>query len=161
MLKIISSNKNALTKCALSLNFCLSAILKLRPNPATHWVHSEASDQTGWMSRLNWIFAGCTVILLVLSWGGSYFYALSSLLSRSSGPNYVEIIKNSVTGIYDVGHFDSVMLTLSMTFQGTWVLIMANQVPARKSKFLPNRQFAVFINRNLAISYWAHCTISG
>ena len=28
---------------------------------ATHWAHSEDS----------WVFAGCTVILLVLSWGGS------------------------------------------------------------------------------------------
>ena len=33
---------------------------------------SEDSDQTRWMARLIWAFAGCTVILLVLSWGGSY-----------------------------------------------------------------------------------------
>ena len=39
---------------------------------ATHWAHSEDSDQTGQMPRLIWVFAGCTVILLVLSWGGSY-----------------------------------------------------------------------------------------
>ena len=32
---------------------------------------SEDSDQTGRMPRLSWVFAGCTVILLVLSWGGS------------------------------------------------------------------------------------------
>ena len=38
---------------------------------ATHWVHSEDSDQTGQMPRLIWVFAGRTVILLVLSWGGS------------------------------------------------------------------------------------------
>ena len=25
---------------------------------ATHWVHSEDSDQTGWMPRLIWVFAG-------------------------------------------------------------------------------------------------------
>ena len=31
MLQFISSNKNALTKSALSLNFCLFAIVKLRP----------------------------------------------------------------------------------------------------------------------------------
>ena len=29
-------------------------------------------DQTGRMLRLIWVFAGCTVILFVLSWGGSY-----------------------------------------------------------------------------------------
>ena len=34
---------------------------------ATQWVHSEVSDQTGQMPRLIWVFAGCTVILLVLS----------------------------------------------------------------------------------------------
>ena len=32
---------------------------------------SEDSDQTWRMPRLIWVFAGCTVILLVLSWGGS------------------------------------------------------------------------------------------
>ena len=39
---------------------------------ATHWAHSEDSDQTGCMPRLTWVFAGCTATLLVLSWGGSY-----------------------------------------------------------------------------------------
>ena len=36
-----------------------------------HWAHSIDSDQTGRMPRLIWVFAGRTVILLVLSWGGS------------------------------------------------------------------------------------------
>ena len=39
---------------------------------AIHWAHSEDFDQTGWMSRLFWVFAGRMVILLVLSWGGSF-----------------------------------------------------------------------------------------
>ena len=34
---------------------------------ATHWAHSEDSDQNGQMPRLIWVFAGCTLILLVLS----------------------------------------------------------------------------------------------
>ena len=34
---------------------------------ATHWAHSEDSDQTGRMPRLIWVFAGRIVILLVLS----------------------------------------------------------------------------------------------
>ena len=38
---------------------------------ATHWAHSEDSDQTGQVPRLIWVFAGCTVILLVLSCRGS------------------------------------------------------------------------------------------
>ena len=36
---------------------------------------SEDFDQTGRMPRLIWVFAGLTVILLVLSWGGSYVNA--------------------------------------------------------------------------------------
>ena len=43
-----------------------------RGSLATHWVHSEDSDQPGQMPRLIWVFAGCTVILLVLSPGDSY-----------------------------------------------------------------------------------------
>ena len=39
---------------------------------ATHWAHSEDTDQTGWMPRLIWAFTGCTATLLVLSRGGSY-----------------------------------------------------------------------------------------
>ena len=39
---------------------------------ATHWAHSEDSDQTGRMPKLIWIFAGRTVILLALSRGGSF-----------------------------------------------------------------------------------------
>ena len=41
---------------------------------ATHWVHSEDSDQIRWMPRLIWGFAGRTLILLVLSCRGSYDY---------------------------------------------------------------------------------------
>ena len=48
----------------------LSACIKLW-SLATHWVHSDDSDQTGLMPRLIWVFAGRTVILLVLSRGGS------------------------------------------------------------------------------------------
>ena len=49
----------------------LSAWRKLR-SLVTHWVHSEDSDQTGRMPRLIWVFAGRTVVLLVLSCRGSY-----------------------------------------------------------------------------------------
>ena len=63
-------------KTLISLGICpvwsessLSAWRKLG-SLATHWVHSEDSDQTGQMPRLIWVFAGCTVSLLVLSWGG-------------------------------------------------------------------------------------------
>ena len=39
---------------------------------ATNWADSEDSDQTGRMPRLFWVFAWRTLILLVLSWGGSH-----------------------------------------------------------------------------------------
>ena len=48
---------------------------------ATHWAHSEDSDQTGWMPRLIWVFAGCKVIFLVLSWGGSIMFCLAVFLA--------------------------------------------------------------------------------
>ena len=35
---------------------------------ATHWAHCKDSEQTEWMPKLIWVFAGRTVILLVLSW---------------------------------------------------------------------------------------------
>ena len=38
---------------------------------ATHWAHSEDSDQTGRMPRVIWVSLGAQVILLVLTWGGS------------------------------------------------------------------------------------------
>ena len=50
---------------------------------ATHWAHSEDSDQTGWMPRLIWVFTGRTIILLVLSWGGSDFQGSLWLLQYS------------------------------------------------------------------------------
>ena len=63
--------------------YSLSAWQKLG-SLATHWRHSEESDQTVWMSRLIWNFAGCTVILLVLPWDGSniLFLALRCIMSR-------------------------------------------------------------------------------
>ena len=64
------------------------------------------------------------------------------------------------------GHFDFKMSTLSMMFQGTWALILAliwiaACISARKLKCSPKRRFAGIINRNLAISYWAYCNVSG
>ena len=43
-------------------------------DPSFLHADSEDSDQTGWMPRLIWVFAGRTLTLLVLSWGGSFVY---------------------------------------------------------------------------------------
>ena len=44
---------------------------------ATHWAHSEDSDQTGRMPRLIWVFAGHTATLLALSWRSSFLKILN------------------------------------------------------------------------------------
>ena len=44
----------------------------------THWVHSKDSDQTGRMPRLNWVFAGRTVILMV------FFHEVAHLSDKHS-----------------------------------------------------------------------------
>ena len=40
----------------------------------THWAQSKDSGHTGWMPRLIWVFAGRTLILLVLSCRGSFCF---------------------------------------------------------------------------------------
>ena len=73
------TNKKSMrpVKTQIGLGICpvwsessLSAWRKLGSS-ATHWVHREDSDQTGQMPKLRWVFAGCTLILLVLSYCGS------------------------------------------------------------------------------------------
>ena len=59
---------------------------------ATQWAQGEDSDQTGRMPKLIWVFAGRTVILMVLSWGGSLvldekLYLDGAYLLRSSVTN--------------------------------------------------------------------------
>ena len=66
-----TSWQNQQNYCPVWSKSSLSAWRKLR-SLATHWAHSEDSGQTGQMPRLIWVFAGRTVSLLVLSWGGSY-----------------------------------------------------------------------------------------
>ena len=61
----------SLAICPIWSESSLSAWRKLG-SLATHWAHSENSDQTGRMPRLIWVFAGRTLILLVLSCHGSY-----------------------------------------------------------------------------------------
>ena len=66
---------------------------------ATHWAHSEDSDQTRRMLRLIWVFVGCTLILLVLSYRGShnvdsrikyprYFFGCKFLVAKRAMKNF-------------------------------------------------------------------------
>ena len=64
-------------KTQISLGICYHWV------SSTHWVHSKDAGPTGRMPRRIWVFAGSTVILLVLSWGGSYKKKLISYLTNS------------------------------------------------------------------------------
>ena len=48
----------------------------------THWAHSEDSDQTGRMPWLIWVYAGRTLILLVLWCRGSIIFVLLLLIYK-------------------------------------------------------------------------------
>ena len=61
----------------------LSAWRKLE-SLATHWAHSEDSDQTGRMPRLIWVFGGSTLILLVLSCRGSNVSGVVGIVGRAA-----------------------------------------------------------------------------
>ena len=68
--------RQAKTKLSLGIrpvwsesSLCAQWIAK---DPSFLHADSEDSDQTGRMPRLIWVFAGRTLTLLVLSWGGSY-----------------------------------------------------------------------------------------
>ena len=89
--------------CSESL---LSAWRKLG-SLATHWVHSEDSDQSLRMARLIWCFPGHTVILLVLSWGGSFYTIAFSLLlsvyyslSKTEETNWKNIVTENDNKIW-------------------------------------------------------------
>ena len=71
----------------------LSAWRKLR-SLATHWVHSKDSDQTGRMPRLVWGFAGRTVIVLVLSWGSSFYLCSTPEILKLDGEKRFLKLKN-------------------------------------------------------------------
>ena len=87
-------------KTHVSLGICpvwseslLSAWRKLG-SLATHWVHSEDFDQTGRMSRLIWVFAGRTVILLVLSWSSSIMFLDHTIKSWQKIPGQRVLVSN-------------------------------------------------------------------
>ena len=82
-------------KTRISLGICpvwsdsLSSAWRKLGSLATHWAHSEDSDQTGCMPRLIRVFAGRTVILLVLSWGDSDADRLANSVDTVHGPRPV------------------------------------------------------------------------
>ena len=69
---------------------------------------SKNSDLTGLMPRLIWVFAGHTVILLVLSWGSSFCMLLTEEL------NQVMVILKSISNykIHASQTYDCTLITL-------------------------------------------------
>ena len=115
----------------------LSAWRKLR-SFATHWAQSEDSDQTGRMPRLIWVFAGRTVILLVLSCCGSYYVCQINWTERSCrlfGPrqaNLVLIAYASSEGSGEPAHPRSLARTFAARSYKHWIkrnFQTENQIP--------------------------------
>ena len=105
---------------------------------ATHWAHSEDSDQTGRRPRLIWVFAERTVILLVLSWGGSIMFL------RTFSPLFISIAPPSVKTF-------STSLTIFSHFCQSWsehwscqcLLLLPPHVPLRFSILLLNTRMII------------------
>ena len=99
---------------------------------ATHWMHSEDSDQTGRMPRLIWVFTGRIVTLLVLSWGGSN-------RSHISLPMWGKhcYIWNKLPAMYDINKYSKLL-------DDFWAL--------KSGTALQN-----FEHNSLFICNWKHC----
>ena len=81
---------------------------------ATHWAHSEDSDQNGWRPRLIWVFAGRTVIWLVLSCRGSYVALLVVDLQDPYTPTpYCEPFQSDL--IHIIFRINSILLNILFT----------------------------------------------
>ena len=86
------TNKTSVRPAKTQISLCIRPVwsessLSSRRNLgslATHWAHSEDSDQTGRMPSRIWVFAGRTVTVLVLSCRGSHYYFKDLLEGVSS-----------------------------------------------------------------------------
>ena len=124
---------------------------------ATHWAHSEDSHQTGQMSRLIWVFAGHTVILLVLSWGSSYRHFSSDVCNSGTE----DIMKFLCSGkfylnLYHLYRFFFLhTLSLTITFKlirifkwlwgSNWSLVMPYSYPEWQNfQFAQNNRYGFF-----------------
>ena len=70
-------------------SLCVQWVAK---DPTFLHADSEDSDQSGRMLRLIWVFAGRTITLLVLSWGGSK-YSIFKI-----DPSIIELVRSCEAG---------------------------------------------------------------
>ena len=158
----------------------LSAWRKLGPL-ATHWAHSEDSDQTGRMPRLIWVFAGRTPILLVLSRRGSNDYPmkmtqmygcqtvkLPSLRTTTGSRKFAKPCKNVACDMvhwFTRGHTTNtyfrvryIVLALKIIWAATWQNQQSECAPSEDSDqpgHPPSliRVFAVRMKKALVLRY--------
>ena len=123
--------------CSVWLESSLSTRRKLGSS-ATHWAHSEDSDQTGRMPRLIWIFAGriCHFVIFVMRWLNCYLYThikysfmLQSYTVEPLTRASLGLWKFGIMEIWDYGNLGLWKFVLDMGSSSHWGLIMT---PGRK-----------------------------
>ena len=124
----------------------LSAWRKRR-SLATHWAHSEDSDQTGRMPGLIWVFFGRTLILLVLSWGGSN-YLVCFLLSH-------KLDAHLVVNMFFV-HFPIYMSRVNVEKKKKKCRCSTHRLSIEKGRYSRNSDKLQFCHMNL--NYYAFCS---
>ena len=105
---------------------------------ATHWVHSEDSDQTGRMPRLIWVFAGRTLIFVgfVIAW-----LKLSHSCNQRSNEGYV--LFRYCKPIYFCDLFcgfalDDITLTVLINFEKNYAHVVNISLSQKFSLFFPH-----------------------
>ena len=95
---------------------------------ATHWAHSKDSDQTRWMPKLIWVFAGCIVILLVLLGGGSNEPKLDKTNKMTSSTKWRHSIC-TVWSVFSMGSKNSRVNTgCTCHFVGSVMLLLIKSI---------------------------------
>ena len=114
---------------------------------ATHWAHSEDSDQTGRMPRLIWVFAGYTLILLVLSCCGSN---MTQWIHIRKVKHRIKTFQNKLSPI-SISHRRSVKL-LKLSY------LTCTETATAKEIWNTNKVLQYFLvqclHKVLARSYW-------
>ena len=96
---------------------------------ATHWAHSEDSDQTGWIPRLIWVFAGRTATLLVLSCRGSLCFIKEKRGTSVADP------ESGTLGVLGIVKKKNHKLSMRSRLLVFWLALRNDQVVNSKDPF--------------------------
>ena len=114
---------------------------KNRPESANSWF-SVALDQTGWMPRLIWVFAGHTVTLLVLLWGGWFMSACLSVRSIKLY-KFVHIVLAKIKNTNKMKKYAGFLYPATQKVAGFYVIPSELWVSVRHASF-PCSNFSTF-----------------